>query len=707
MSSRKTKVKKLKIKKEESDKESESESDKEFEIESDKEFEIESDKESEIESDKESEIDSEQESDEESEQEDKPKIKCAAGNCRNYQKHGKYCEKHKKKYYEEEAQRLGKKICNYRACINMFEKDFKFKRCGDCRHKLGKNKDRIHCVVKKCRHYRRNNDKYCNKHQTRKWADRVKASGRKPCTEYTRGCRVILTKDSKNTKCLACRKKANEAAQKRKNKKKRIKVPKGKQRCTKCTKIYDKNIFVGDKGKPVKRCIGCRETGKRADAKRPDRHTISYAKTMANPEAREKYMERKSKWRKNNPEKTAFYSLASRARRINRLGIVEYLKRENENAKKWRANNPEKAKENSKKQLMSPNDLYADYKYEANLRNLEWNIKFELFEKLSNLPCAYCNEFNEKGINGIDRIDSNFGYVDENILPCCTICNMMKNDTNYNTFIKRVFYIVERVFNVKNKKFESCINLFYDSSNASYKSYATRANKKHISFELTNEEFNEITSMDCYLCGKQETKHHSNGIDRIDNTKGYELHNCAPCCYNCNFMKRDYDLELFLEKLHKIYFNFNFIDYECFEAIEEFLSIEHYKCDNKSKRINKNIRFENNESTNLNKIYFDNILAKIDYTVRIGKQEEIYYYSDKLHINGFLKKRGEKKTKKEIEKERHKNKQMQHQSLIEWYNEYNITIRSLELGLKRAKVDGNQEKIKELTEKLKQINESD
>ena len=29
----------------------------------------------------------------------------------------------------------------------------------------------------------------------------------------------------------------------------------------------------------------------------------------------------------------------------------------------------------------------------------------------------------------------------------------------------------------------------------------------------------------------------TNGIDRFDNTIGYELHNCVPCCGFCNFAK--------------------------------------------------------------------------------------------------------------------------------------------------------------------------
>ena len=43
-------------------------------------------------------------------------------------------------------------------------------------------------------------------------------------------------------------------------------------------------------------------------------------------------------------------------------------------------------------------------------------------------PCFYCkNNFNNKGASGIDRIDSRFGYFENNIVPACGTCNKMKN----------------------------------------------------------------------------------------------------------------------------------------------------------------------------------------------------------------------------------------------------------------------------------------
>jgi hypothetical protein len=46
-----------------------------------------------------------------------------------------------------------------------------------------------------------------------------------------------------------------------------------------------------------------------------------------------------------------------------------------------------------------------------------------------------------------------------------------------------------------------------------------------------------------------------NGIDRVDNFKGYEIDNCVPCCYICNYAKRDMSKDQFLAWVKRIYMN--------------------------------------------------------------------------------------------------------------------------------------------------------
>ena len=71
-------------------------------------------------------------------------------------------------------------------------------------------------------------------------------------------------------------------------------------------------------------------------------------------------------------------------------------------------------------------------------------ISFGLFKNISSMPCMYCGSapgrviyerLNNKRkrrsdtvihISGIDRVDSAKGYVEGNVVPCCSICNYMK-----------------------------------------------------------------------------------------------------------------------------------------------------------------------------------------------------------------------------------------------------------------------------------------
>jgi hypothetical protein len=84
-------------------------------------------------------------------------------------------------------------------------------------------------------------------------------------------------------------------------------------------------------------------------------------------------------------------------------------------------------------------------------------------------------------------------------------------------------------------------NLDYKKS-PTYKSYQDRAIKKFPGQAvLSKKDFSDLTQKECHYCGKEGP----NGIDRIDNTTGYVLSNCVPCCKHCNYVKGDLSKEDF------------------------------------------------------------------------------------------------------------------------------------------------------------------
>lgn len=110
----------------------------------------------------------------------------------------------------------------------------------------------------------------------------------------------------------------------------------------------------------------------------------------------------------------------------------------------------------------------------------------------------------------------------------------------------------------------------YSGLNKLYKSYKNKSIKRNLTFDLSMDEFKDITSKNCFYCdmapiqistitssnlSSRAIKHAEyiyNGIDRVDNTKGYEIKNCVPCCSMCNRAKRDYSLSDFINWINRV-----------------------------------------------------------------------------------------------------------------------------------------------------------
>lgn len=92
------------------------------------------------------------------------------------------------------------------------------------------------------------------------------------------------------------------------------------------------------------------------------------------------------------------------------------------------------------------NSLYFDYKYNAKVRGLIFELNKVQFKYLTKQNCAYCgsepnNHYIKRNVNGgyvyngIDRIDNNKGYVFDNCAACCKFCNYAKNRGTKKEFL--------------------------------------------------------------------------------------------------------------------------------------------------------------------------------------------------------------------------------------------------------------------------------
>lgn len=96
-----------------------------------------------------------------------------------------------------------------------------------------------------------------------------------------------------------------------------------------------------------------------------------------------------------------------------------------------------------------------------------------------------------------------------------------------------------------------------------YRHGATKTRK--LEFSLTREEFFQIVGQNCSYCGaapsnvftiKSGDSFVYNGIDRKDNSVGYQLSNAVPCCKICNYAKMQMSILEFKEWITRIYSHF-------------------------------------------------------------------------------------------------------------------------------------------------------
>lgn len=109
-----------------------------------------------------------------------------------------------------------------------------------------------------------------------------------------------------------------------------------------------------------------------------------------------------------------------------------------------------------------------------------------------------------------------------------------------------------------------------------YNSYRQGAKSRGFEFNLSKEEVIALVTENCIYCGTKPARkkyaYHKtrytkgietdeymlvNGIDRVNNNKGYTKENSVTCCFDCNGMKSSRDQGVFIEHITRIYKHLN------------------------------------------------------------------------------------------------------------------------------------------------------
>jgi hypothetical protein len=236
--------------------------------------------------------------------------------------------------------------------------------------------------------------------------------------------------------------------------------------------------------------------------------------------------------------------------------------------KKWRDSNPEWVKEFNKDRRENIKYKYGTYVTSSKHRGIEFVLNESEFMEIIKKDCSYCGTIDSVGFNGIDRLDSDGTYCIDNCVSCCKMCNYMKCGLDRDIFICICEHIT--TFNHLSENGKLFEEAFYNY-NPNYGSCKHGANKRNIDFEISKNDYLATISEPCYICGKKNNDKHTNGIDRFDSKFGYTIDNIRSCCGTCNYMKKDYEYDTFIDKCKQIYEYNKTLDRELTSKSQHFM----------------------------------------------------------------------------------------------------------------------------------------
>lgn len=98
----------------------------------------------------------------------------------------------------------------------------------------------------------------------------------------------------------------------------------------------------------------------------------------------------------------------------------------------WKSENVGPQYEYRKMYARRLNSRFLACKKSARLRGIEFDLNFSEYKELVDGECFYCDgkidTIKNRSGHGLDRADNKFGYLYDNLVPCCSKCNKIKNN---------------------------------------------------------------------------------------------------------------------------------------------------------------------------------------------------------------------------------------------------------------------------------------
>lgn len=330
----------------------------------------------------------------------------------------------------------------------------------------GTQKEKEEGIGSSCPNKQQENDEYCGKCQGfKKWKNLTDARN-KVCKNWVRGCFECILDNYK--KCQECRStdqtKEKELAEKKLKKADDYdRLHNDKKMCVKCNKIDDTKKIIN------RQCVCCYDAYKKVESNRQPTNPLIRKLSDCKSSAKSKEID----W--NISDELALKLIQSECKYCDKLVTLNGIDRIDSNLPYvetnivsccWTCNNMKGEKsvenflkivrylltinyyieeniDNTSKSLFefSTCGTYAHFKGDADKKGKSVEISKSMYELIVSKPCNYCKNLSKTGARGIDRVDSMFGYIGGNIVPCCKTCNCMKSNLSIANFFQHLLEI--------------------------------------------------------------------------------------------------------------------------------------------------------------------------------------------------------------------------------------------------------------------------
>lgn len=139
----------------------------------------------------------------------------------------------------------------------------------------------------------------------------------------------------------------------------------------------------------------------------------------------------------------------------------------------------------------------------------------------------------------IEKSLEQFYLKNNKYVSACKKC-ISKKSKEYSLIHKEDISKNNKQYKLNNKaKISKQGKTYSRTISARFSTSKSQAKRRKINWLLTLEQFEKLISLPCFYCNNFLDKivETSSGLDRINNSLGYNIDNCISCCKTCNRIK--------------------------------------------------------------------------------------------------------------------------------------------------------------------------